>query len=242
MLSESDTCFTQMADRFFTPDALSIGDYTLKGSEAHHLSAVRRFGPGDQVILFNGDGCEYPAQVISVGKKSAVLHITSTLTPLRELNFPLIVSSALPKGDRADFLVEKLTELGVSRFIPLITERSIVRPKETIVEKYRRAVIEASKQCGRNKLMEVESPCNWDDLLKRNDLPRTRFLLHTNCTGSQIARPADGVVAAIGPEGGFAQGEIESALAIGWQTICLGPRVLRVETAALAAATLWSVG
>jgi 16S rRNA (uracil1498-N3)-methyltransferase len=231
-----------MADRFFTPDALSIGDYTLKGSEAHHLSAVRRFGPGDQVILFNGDGCEYPAEVISVGKKSAVLHIASILTPQRELNFPFVISSALPKGDRADFLVEKLTELGVSRFIPLIAERSIVRPKETIVEKYRRAVIEASKQCGRNKLMEVEPPCTLEDLIKRTDLPKACYLLHADCTTFQIAKPVEGVTVAVGPEGGFTQGEIESALAIGWQTLTLGPRVLRVETAALAAATLWGVG
>jgi 16S rRNA (uracil1498-N3)-methyltransferase len=231
-----------MADRFFTPDALSIGDYTLKGSEAHHLATVRRFGPGDRVILFNGDGCEYAAEVISAGKKNAVLQITSTHTPQRELNFPLIVSSALPKGDRADFLIEKLTELGVSRFIPLITERSIVRPKETIVEKYRRGVIEASKQCGRNKLMEVEPPCTLEDLIKRTDLPKACYLLHSDCTTFQIAKQVEGVIVAIGPEGGFTQEEIESALVNGWQTICLGPRVLRVETAALAAATLWGVG
>jgi 16S rRNA (uracil1498-N3)-methyltransferase len=231
-----------MADRFFTPDPLGIGDYVLKGSEAHHLSAVRRFGPGDRVMLFNGDGCEYPAEVISVGKKSAVLHITATLTPQRELNFPVIVSSALPKGDRADFLIEKLTELGVTKFIPLITERSIVRPKEAIVEKYRRVVIEASKQCGRNKLMEVEPPCNWDYLIKRSDLPRARYLLHTDEPTTQIDKPMDGVVVAVGPEGGFTRGEIENALANGWQAICLGARVLRVETAALAAATLLSVG
>jgi 16S rRNA (uracil1498-N3)-methyltransferase len=231
-----------MADRFFTPDALAIGDFVLTGTEAHHLSAVRRFGPGDRVSLFNGNGSEYLAEVVSVGKKTVHLLIASSSTPQRELNFPLVVASALPKADRADFLIEKLTELGVSRFIPLIAERSVVRPKKTVVEKYQRTVIEASKQCGRNTLMSVEPPCDWDSLCKRSDLPEVRYLLHTDSEMTPYKRQVPGVIVAIGPEGGFTQGEIDKALAEGWQTLYLGPRVLRVETAALAAAALWSVG
>jgi 16S rRNA (uracil1498-N3)-methyltransferase len=229
-----------MADRFFTPDELGSGDYVLKGSEAHHLTAVRRFGPGDRVILFNGDGNEYLAEVISTGKKTVVLHIVSIIAANRELNFTFSVASALPKGDRADFLVEKLTELGVSRFIPLISERSVVRPKQSIVAKHQRAVIEASKQCGRNKLMSVEQPCNWEDLIERADLPQARYLLHTDSTTFLIEKPRTELLVAIGPEGGFTPGEIERAKAKGWQTLCLGPRTLRVETAALAAAVLGS--
>jgi 16S rRNA (uracil1498-N3)-methyltransferase len=231
-----------MADRFFTPDALTIGDYVLTGTEAHHLSAVRRFGPGDRVSLFNGNGSEYLAEVVSVGKKTVHLLIESSCSPQRERNFPLVVASALPKGDRADFLIEKLTELGVSRFIPLIAERSVVRPKNTVVEKYQRAVIEASKQCGRNKLMSVEPPCEWNVLCKRSDLPGIRYLLHTDSEATPHKLQVPGVVVAIGPEGGFTQKEVDGALAEGWQTLNLGPRVLRVETAALATAALWSIG
>jgi len=231
-----------MADRFYTSDPLDIGDYELKGSEAHHLTAVRRFGPGDRVVLFNGNGSEYPAEVISVGKKNAHLNITAIQSTSQELVFPLVVCSALPKGDRADFLIEKLTELGAVRFIPLIADRSIVRPKEAVVEKYRRAVIEASKQCGRNTLMTVEPPSTWTDLLKRLDLPRLRYLLHADSTRIPIEKPMQGVMVAIGPEGGFTQEEIETAKGTSWKILCLGPRILRVETAALAATALLSVG
>jgi 16S rRNA (uracil1498-N3)-methyltransferase len=231
-----------MADRFFTPDALSTGDYVLKGAEAHHLAAVRRIEQGHRVTLFNGDGLEYQAEVVSVGKRSVHLHITSSSSPRRELQFPLVVASALPKGDRADFLIEKLTELGTTRFVPLIAERSVVRPKHAVVEKYQRAVIEASKQCGRNELMIVETPCGWHEFLARSDLPEKRVVLHVGSEVHLITRPACGVVIAIGPEGGFTAGEIESAVERGWQTLSLGPRVLRVETAAIAAATLLSTG
>jgi 16S rRNA (uracil1498-N3)-methyltransferase len=227
-----------MADRFFTPDPLAPGDCTLNGPEAHHMAAVRRFGPGDQVTLFNGDGCEYPAEVISIGKKSAVLHISARIAASRELGFPLVVASALPKGDRADFLIEKLTELGVTRFIPLVAERSVVRPRESTVEKFTRAVIEASKQCGRNTLMVVEPPREWTALLSRADLPETRLVLHTGPDLPHVPGSPSGCAVAIGPEGGFTPAEIEAAIGSNWKPVSLGPRTLRMETAALAAAAL----
>lgn len=226
-----------MADRFYTPDALAPGDYTLTGPEAHHLAAVRRFAPGDAVVLFNGDGHDYPTQVVSVGKRSAVLNVLAPRAVDRELSFPLVVASALPKGDRADFLIEKLTELGVTRFVPLLTARAVVQPKPAVVEKFARAVIEASKQCGRNRLMHIDPPQKWPDFLKRPDLPPTRIVLHT---GPGLGRMSvtGGTAIAIGPEGGFAPDEVEAALTAGWAAASLGPRVLRVETAALAAAAL----
>ena len=151
----------------------------------------------------------------------------------RELPFPLVVASALPKADRADFLVEKLTELGVTRFVPLITARSVVVPKG--IEKFERAVIEASKQCGRNVLMGVDPPQKWLDLLKRTDLPPTRVVLHTSGAGGL---PRGAAAVAVGPEGGFADDEVGAAEAAGWVRASLGPRVLRVETAAVAAAAV----
>ena len=208
----------------------------------HHLATVRRFSPGDRITLFNGDGSEYPAEIMTVGKKSVIVNVLSCLTPQCELGFPLIVSSALPKGDRADFLIEKLTELGATRFIPLITERTIARPKETVVAKFKRAVIEASKQCGRNTLMAIDAPMSWTDLLTRPDLPANRYVLHTDPVASTRAQSHPGVIAAIGPEGGFTIGELEQARDAGWQFLSLGPRTLRVETAALAAATFLGLG
>ena len=232
-----------MAERFYTSDSLGPGEYELTGAEAHHLSTVRRFTPGDRVVIFNGDGNEYAAEIRAVGKKSVALNIVSVSLVDRELPFSLVIASALPKGDRADFLIEKLTELGVTRFVPLITVRSVVVPKESAAEKFTRAVVEASKQCGRNRLMTIDAPRRWDDFLRTENGLGARVLLHP-ATGTARLTPVNGkgAVVAVGPEGGFAVDEVESAIGMGWSTASLGSRILRIETAAVAAATLLALG
>jgi 16S rRNA (uracil1498-N3)-methyltransferase len=230
-----------MAERFFCPDPLEVGDYVLTGPEAHHLAHVRRIELGERVVLFNGDGREYPAEVISVGRRCVVLSILSVEEVERELPIPIWVASALPKADRTDFLIEKLTELGVSRFIPLLTTRSVVIPREGTVERFERAVIEASKQCGRNRLMAIDPPQRWEQFVRRSDLPEFRVMLHPNTSLPALAGVSTaGGVLAIGPEGGFTAEEITAARENGWQLMNLGPRTLRIETAALVAVARWS--
>ncbi len=226
-----------MSDRFYTPQPLALGDVTLDGPEAHHLSTVRRYEPGDAVTLFNGDGREYPATVVAVDRKRATLHVTAALDLSRESAVRVTVASALPKGDRADYLVEKLTEVGVTHFVPLVTVRSVVVPKATTVEKLTRVVVEASKQCGRNRLMTVGPPTTWRDFLARRD--GAQFVLHTADGTTQQCDFAGGVTLAVGPEGGFTPEEVAAALAAGRAVLSLGPRVLRVETAAVVAA-VWA--
>lgn len=225
-----------MSDRFYTSQPLGPGEFVLDGPEAHHLSAVRRFTAGDRVTLFNGDGFDYPAEVAAVGKKSVALTVFEPSLSGGEVGFPLVVASAVPKGDRADYLIEKLTELGATRFVPLVTARSVVVPR---IEKFARAVIEASKQCGRNVLMAVESPAKWCEFAARPDLPM-RLILHPHSGGPIRDIPSDavrsGVVVAVGPEGGFDPDEVSTAVANGWRAVTLGKRILRVETAATAAA------
>jgi 16S rRNA (uracil1498-N3)-methyltransferase len=233
-----------MADRFYTPDPLAPGEYVLGGAEAHHLATVRRFAPGDRVVLFNGDGRDHPAEVVAGDRRRVVLNVLPAEPADRELPFPLEVAAALPKGDRGDFLVEKLTELGVARFTPLQTDRTIVQPKEARMDNLRQAVVEASKQCGRNVLMTVEPLTRWAAFLTRPDLPPLRVILHPPDAGERAARSAitgpdavrTGVVVAVGPEGGFTADEVAAAEEAGWVRVSLGPRVLRVETAAVAAA------
>lgn len=229
-----------MSDRFYTPELLAVGDLTLTGPDAHHMATVRRFAPGDVVVLFNGDGCEYPAEVVAVGKKQVTLTILRRDGVSREVPFPVVVGSALPKGDRADYLIEKLVEVGATRFTPLITERSVVIPKEGTLAKLERGVIEASKQCGRNTLMRIDPPKLWAEFVHLPDLPLAKFVLHT-ADGSPADRPTGGVVFAVGPEGGFTVAEVNSATAAGWRVVSFGPRVMRVETAAVVAAA-WAAG
>jgi 16S rRNA (uracil1498-N3)-methyltransferase len=236
-----------MADRFFTDQPLNLGEIVLDGAEAHHLAAVRRFVPGDTVTLFNGDGAEYPAEVLSAGKKQVVVVVQKRIEANRELPFPLVIASALPKGDRADFLLEKLVELGVTSFVPLICERSVVVPKEHKREKYERAVIEASKQCGRNRLMDVQPPCKFTEFVGRA-MEGTKRILHTSLAESAsdgsvfsplLALPANKTLTwLVGPEGGFTEEEVSLAIQNGWQPASLGPRILRIETAAIAAAAI----
>jgi len=128
-----------VSDRFYFDGPLGPGEVTLTGPEAHHASAVRRFEPGDPMTLFNGDGREYPARILEVAKRRVTVHVTGVESPDREIGFPLHIASALPKGDRGDFLIEKLTELGVTEFTPLVTERTVVKGTESKADKLRRA-------------------------------------------------------------------------------------------------------
>jgi 16S rRNA (uracil1498-N3)-methyltransferase len=223
-----------MAERFHVNCPLAPGPVELDGPEAHHLAAVCRLRPGDRVYLFNGDGRQYPAEVTAVGKRRVGLRVLGAESPARELDFRLEVVVPLPKGDRAQFLVEKLTELGVTTLVPLRTARSVVHPREARLQRY---VIEASKQCGRNVLMGVAPLADWETYCVRRDLPARRLLAHPG--GDAAAWSArDDCAVAVGPEGGFTDAEVAAARAAGWRAVDLGPRILRVETAALVLAAL----
>jgi len=233
-----------MSDRFYSPASFRVGEFVLDGPEAHHLATVRRFVPGDVVILFNGDGNDYPAEIIATDRKRTVLNLLPPRAISRELPFRLEVVAAMPKGDRGDFLVEKLTELGVTGLTPLLAGRSVVQPKDARLENLRHAVIEASKQCGRNVLMRVAAPASWARMGGDPQLPTVKVFLHPPPAGVPTRRLLDlpidairsgGVVFAVGPEGGFTEDEVATAEAGGWVRMSLGTRVLRVETAAIAA-------
>jgi 16S rRNA (uracil1498-N3)-methyltransferase len=221
-----------MAERFYVDCPLHLGPISLDGAEAHHLAVVCRLRPGDRVSLFNGDGHEYPAVIQQAAKRHVDLEVTKIATPVRELTQRLEVASPLPKGDRAQFLLEKLTELGVTTFVPLRTHRSVIHPGEGKLDKLQRYVIEASKQCGRNVLLQVTSLTDWADYCKRNDLPGYRALAHPG-GAEPLAGPSPSCTLAVGPEGGFEEEEVQLAQAHGWHVVGLGPRILRIETAAL---------
>ncbi len=213
-------------ERFYINWPLAAGPVELSGPEARHLATVSRLRAGDTLCLFNGDGHEYPATVVEVAKKSVRLDVQSVQAPQRELQFELEIAAPVPKGDRAQFLVEKLTELGVTSFVPLLCERSVVQPGEGKIEKLERYVIEASKQCGRNILMRIADPIGWSDYVMIGKLGERRVLAHPLIgTESQLPQTAAQTKTrgAVGPEGGFTEGEIAKALANGWQVVDLGP-------------------
>jgi 16S rRNA (uracil1498-N3)-methyltransferase len=228
-----------MSERFYTNSALRLGPIELDGPEAHHLAAVCRLRAGDAVYLFNGDGADYLATVVEVAKKRVSLEVTEGRPVNRELAFRLEAAVSLPKGDRGQFLLEKLTELGVTAFTPLICERSVVHPKDATLEKLRRYVIEASKQCGRNVLMEIQQAATWDQYA----VPRgaeVRLFAHPGLSTANALTHGPSIRFAVGPEGGFTPKEVELAQEHVWQGVDLGARILRVETAAIALAVQMS--
>lgn len=237
-----------MSERFFSTRAISGDRVVLDGPEAHHLLHVMRAGVGQEVTVFDGSGAEFRAVVETPRRAQVELRVIERREIDRELPFPLIVAVALPKGERQKWLVEKLTELGVTKLVPLVTERSVAQPSRNANERLRRSVIEAAKQCCRNRLMEIAIPQTWSEWLatdaaaaNANALSKTRRLV-AHPSGAALAtldvhQPA-ATYLAIGPEGGLTDSEVAAAAAAAWQIVALGPRILRVETAAVALASV----
>ncbi len=224
-----------MADRFHVNQPLEPGLVVLQGPEAHHLVTVCRIRPGDTVCLFNGDGYEYASRVVEVTRRAVTIEVRSCELRDRERPGRLHLAVALPKGDRAQVMVEKLTELGVHQLTVVATERSVVHPREAKVEKLHRYVIEASKQCGRNRLMEIAGPMKLSEFVQQQGLPKLRLIAHPNGPSTWPAN-LETVAVLIGPEGGFTENEVRQAESAGWSLLGLGPRILRIETAAIAVA------
>ncbi len=232
-----------MSQRFFASTPIASDHVTLEGAEAHHLIHVMRARQGEAVVLLDGSGAEFDAELTSIGRSSAELHVLMRREVDRELPFPLILGVALPKGDRQRWLVEKAVEVGVTRLAPLTTERGVVQPREKTLDRLRRAVIEATKQCGRTRLMEIGAATSAGEFFAAAPHSARRLLAHPG--GPSWPATADGDRAtylAVGPEGGFTDEEVAQATEAGWQRIDLGPRTLRVETAALALAAHISLG
>ena len=237
-----------MADRYFsesplTDDRAQLNGVQLTGTEAHHLIHVMRIQPGAEVVLFDGSGVECAARVEKVGRAEVEVTLHERRTVDRETPVELTLGVALPKGDRQKWLVEKAVELGVARLVPLRTARGVAQPVAKAIERLRRTVVEASKQCGRNRLMEIVAPRDWPELVtETSDVP-CRLVAHPLRDAAATDPPwaatlPPQILIAIGPEGGFSDEEISLAADAGWGMLDLGPRILRIETAALTAAAL----
>ena len=193
---------------------------------------------GDALVLFDGSGCEFDARVLRCDRHEVQLEIVERREVDRELSVSITLAVALPKGDRQQWLVEKLVELGVAELIPVRTERSVAEPREKALERLTRGVIEASKQCGRNRLMRIAAPRDWSELVAAPAEGTLRWLAHPGGAVPSAVALTGGqkFLAAVGPEGGLTDAEVALALDHGWQTVSLGRRILRVETAAAALA------
>lgn len=238
--------------RCYLPGAdFSATQLVVEGEEAHHALRVMRLRTGDHCEVF--DGCGHSARAVvtaAQGSSRMSLQVEEVLPPMPRIA-DLTLALAIPKGTNMDLIVQKAVELGASRIIPLLTERTIVRlnPKEAAAKalKWNRTALEACKQCGVNTLPVVEEPVRYRDFLLRTDLPALRV----QCAIVPHARPLRDVleegraaghsaaILLIGPEGDFSPAEYAAGESAGYTPTGLGPVILRVETAvfmALAAA------
>ena len=229
-----------MPRRFFSAVDISSELLELTGREAHHLQRVLRMQPGESVWLFDGQGQEVLGEIVAIERDVVRLQVTERRTFAQSESLPVTIATGVPKGDRFRWLIEKATELGVHRIVPLVTQRSIVDPGQGKLDKLRQTIVEACKQCGRTRLMELTEPLTWRDCLTTEFPGRDVWIAHPYgepLTAQQLA-PARPPLFLIGPEGGFTDAEVEEAVAAGARRMQLGPRILRIETAAVAIATL----
>ena len=231
-----------MAHRFFSEANISGDRITLGDTEARHLSQVMRKRAGEQIVVFDGSGCEFLATVIQMDRRSVELAIDERVDVDRELPYGLTLAVALPKGDRQTWMIQKLVELGVTRLVPITTARGVAQPTDKAIERLHRHVIEASKQCGRNVLMEIDLPATISELSDRLASDCLRFVAHVQSEPDQVRAPVKSDACfAVGPEGGFADDEVSQLVSNGWMPIQLGERILRIETAAVAVASWWGI-
>jgi 16S rRNA (uracil1498-N3)-methyltransferase len=212
----------------------------VSGTAANHISRVLRLREGDELTLFDGRGGEYAARIASFRKDAVQVEVQEHRPIERESALDLTLVQGVSRGERMDIVMQKATELGVRRLVPVLTERSVVRLDdgrgERKVQHWRAIVIAACEQCGRNRVPEVTSPVGFHEALRALDADATRVLLSPAGTlrAKDLANPSK-VTLLIGPEGGLSDNEQYAAVAAGFQQVQLGPRILRTETAALAA-------
>ena len=225
------------APRLFVDAALGEGvEVALDAAQANYLLAVMRLKSGDAVRCFDDRSGEWAAKIVSTGKRDARLRMVAHLSP-REPVPNLWLIAAPIKRQRIDWLAEKACELGIARLSPVITRRTVI--DRLNLDRLRAHMIEAAEQCGRTALPMLDEPVKLAALLR--DWPTERTLYFADETGGARFAPAPGPAAIlIGPEGGFDPAEREAIRALPQaRGISLGPRILRAETAALAAISLW---
>ena len=230
--------------RVFVEAALCVGkSCTLKGSAANHIMRVLRLREGDTLTVFDGRGGEYGARIAGFSRDSVQVEVQEHRDVERESPLELTLAQGISRGERMDWVMQKATELGVTRIVPVITERTVVKLDERQgarrVEHWRAIIIAACEQSGRNRVPEVATPCAFHEVLRIGESAGRKLLLAP--TGKLNARDlslSGHATLLVGPEGGLSPDEQELAISTGFEQVRMGPRVLRTETAAIAALTI----
>lgn len=233
--------------RFYAPQSkFQNSTINLETDETRHLRNVLRLTEGEKVQVFNGEGREFLCEIEKIEKRRTTLKIIEEISPYSpESDLELTLAVSLIKGEKFDLVIQKAVELGVTNFIPIFTKRCDVKFKnaEKKAERWRKIIIESSKQCGRAKLMKIDEPKNFDIFIKTTASQRLSselLLLFSERNGESFSKVTSGkkITTVIGSEGGWEHSEIETAKQNGFQIITLRGRILRAETAAISIAAI----
>ena len=237
--------------RFFAkPSSFNETSVRLDADEAHHLTRVLRLCPGARAFVFDGEGAEYECEVARAAKHEVDLNLLRRLDDVVESPLRLTLAQALIKGDKFDWVIQKATELGVSQIVPLVTEHSDIkcvkgRAEERAgqrMQRWRRISLEALKQCGRRRLVEICEPAPFDDFC--GSAAQGARLIFSERGGDGLAeasaklRDVNQLSLCVASEGGWSDAELRKAASCGFTPVSLGSRILRTETAAIVAVSL----
>lgn len=226
--------------RLYCPQSLTAqATVALESEAAHYVGTVLRMRAGDHLTLFNGEDGEFSAVIIHADRKSVTVQLADPLAATADPLLPIHLGLGISRGERMDYAIQKATEAGVTSITPLVTERCEVKIKGDRVDNrlkhWERVAISACEQSGRCRIPIVSAPVELSSWLQQERAGASFVLDHRGSAGFPQQSSPEAVTLLIGPEGGLSEGEINAALASGFQAVRLGPRVLRTETAPVVA-------
>ncbi|UUZ85485.1 16S rRNA (uracil(1498)-N(3))-methyltransferase [Paenibacillus sp. P26] len=237
---------------FIAPEQFAEAEVRITGDDAHHLTRVMRAEPGDEVIASDGVDREALVRIRTLEKNEVTADIVRRLPMENEASVDVWIAQSLPKGDKMETVIQKGTEIGAARFLPFVSERTVVqldaKKEGKRLERWQKIAKEAAEQAHRNRVPEVEPVHSWKELLNRAKEANAAWICYEKESGQTLRKAIRRAVAGagqarvtpllvIGPEGGFSEQEVVAAEAAGCVPVSLGKRILRTETAAMVGLT-----
>jgi 16S rRNA (uracil1498-N3)-methyltransferase len=235
---------------FLRPDQFQGQIVTIEGDDAHHLQRVMRAELGDEVICSNGADREALVRLTSLDKGTVTGQAVQELMMAAEPAAQVWIAQSLPKGDKMEIVIQKGTEIGAARFLPFLSERTVVqydaKKEAKRTERWQKIAKEAAEQAHRNRVPDIDAVLTWKQLLKQAEQVDAAWICYEKEDGKQLRTAIQDALAdekkttflfAVGPEGGFTEQEIQQAEAAGFISVSLGKRILRTETAGMVGLT-----